>query len=58
MGFIPLGLLLMSSLFIITHRIHEVLDNKSISRAVALDISKALDKVWHKEEAATQTPQL
>lgn len=32
-------------LFVITHRISKALDNKSITRATALHVSKAFDKV-------------
>ena len=34
-------------LTVITHRISEALDRGFESRAIALDISKAFDKVWH-----------
>ena len=35
-------------LTVISHRISESLDGGFISRAIALDISKAFDRVWHK----------
>ena len=35
-------------LTVISHRISQALDNGFESRAIALDISKAFDKVWHK----------
>lgn len=47
-----LGLLLMTT--VITHRISEALEDKSIATAVALGISKAFDKVGD----ATLIPQL
>ena len=34
-------------LSVITERIYRVLDESRVARAVALDISKAFDKVWH-----------
>ena len=35
-------------LTVITHRVSEALDDGFMTRAVALDISKAFDKVWHR----------
>ena len=35
-------------LTVISHRISESLDRGFLSRAIALDISKAFDRVWHK----------
>ena len=35
-------------LTVITHRVSEALDEGFMTRAVALDISKAFDKVWHR----------
>ena len=35
-------------LTVITHRVSQALDEGFMTRAVALDISKAFDKVWHK----------
>lgn len=34
---------------VIASKINEVIDNKLITKAIALDISKALNKVWRKE---------
>ena len=34
-------------LTVITERIHQTLDSSGESRAIALDISKAFDRVWH-----------
>ena len=35
-------------LTVITHRVSEALDNGHMTKSIALDISKAFDKVWHK----------
>ena len=35
-------------LTVITHRVSGALDEGFMTRAVALDISKAFDKVWHR----------
>ena len=35
-------------LTVISHRISEALDSTYDARAIALDISKAFDQVWHK----------
>ena len=33
---------------VVTERIHQALDVSGEARAIALDISKAFDKVWHR----------